>query len=59
MADAGLAGRPGEDAPQDRAADHGGGAGAPAAGGGPGRRATEQAALDLLVTGQLDRKSVV
>jgi uncharacterized repeat protein (TIGR03843 family) len=54
MADAGLAGRPGEGAPEDRAADHGDGGGPPAPAGGPGRRATEQAALDLLVAGQLE-----
>jgi uncharacterized repeat protein (TIGR03843 family) len=45
MADAGLAGRPGEGAPEDSAR---------AAGGGPARRAAEQAALDLLVAGELE-----
>jgi uncharacterized repeat protein (TIGR03843 family) len=54
MADAGLAGRAGEGAPEDRAAGHGGRPGSPAGGGGPARRATEQAALDLLSGGQLE-----
>jgi uncharacterized repeat protein (TIGR03843 family) len=53
MADAGLAGRPGEGAPEDRTADHGAGASS-RAGGGAARRATEQAALELLGAGELE-----
>jgi uncharacterized repeat protein (TIGR03843 family) len=58
MADAGLAGRAGEGAPEDGTPGHGaaghGAAGGGRAGGGPGRRATEQAALDLLTAGRLE-----